>query len=94
MREITVIDLGDEVVCDGCNADLTRSKLSGGFTVGSYAYCPLCCSQVEDNLRRRRELHFIEKRCPEGMPFSDWVRKELRGGKDGKISIEFWGKKT
>ncbi|AVT83653.1 hypothetical protein [Rhodopseudomonas palustris] len=37
-----VIDIGDIVICDVCNADYTESNECGGFILGTWAYCPQC----------------------------------------------------
>lgn len=77
MQEDFVIDIGDTVVCDWCNADYTDSPESGGVLVGSYAVCPQCEGRVAPDE--------VDVRCPTGVPFRDWVL-DLRGG-DNTIRI-------
>ena len=69
-----VIDLGQTVVCDACDTDLTGSDRSGGFLFGSYAYGPCCAIERMAAIRGYGEEHFIRARCPEGVSFADWVR--------------------
>ena len=37
---ITIIDIGDMVLCDLCNADYTDSE--AGILMGTYSICPTC----------------------------------------------------
>jgi hypothetical protein len=71
---VFVVDPGHEVACDACCEDWTKRKESGGFLFGSYAYCPNCAVLWEPKIKGYNEQHLIQARCPEGMPFSDWVR--------------------
>jgi len=79
-RKVTVIDVGREVICDGCNSDFTNSLKSGGFVVGSYCYCPNCCEGMEKEYQKYGEAHLIRLRCPEGKSFSDWICDDVRKG--------------
>lgn len=75
----TVIDTSDgTVICDLCSVDYTFSLESGGLTMGSSAYCPACAPGIEANAIKYKEAHHIRHRCPEGMPFAQWVRDILR----------------
>lgn len=80
-----VIPLGDTVLCDGCDADLTSDARSGGFLFGSYAYGPCCADERLRSIRGYGEEWNIRARCPDGASFADWVRG-LRGP-DAAITI-------
>ena len=72
-----IIEIGDSVVCDCCNADYTDSDEEGGVLVGTYAVCPRCTPKA---LKAAEKYHEpVDGMCPEGMRFKDWVLK-LRGG--------------
>ena len=74
------IPVGRTVICDNCDADMTGSPRTGGITYqgfgGTYAAGPCCAPLAEARLRAAGEP--VTGRCPEGMPFADWVRA-LRG---------------
>jgi hypothetical protein len=56
-----IIDIGDEVTCDFCNADYTDSDAVGGILIGSYAICPRCVtkrSYAEADLRAGKDEKF------------------------------------
>jgi hypothetical protein len=72
------IDIGRTIICDRCDTDMTDDPRSGGFMFGSYAYGPCCVAEALASIRRYREEDHIGERCPEGVPFADWVRS-LRG---------------
>ena len=38
----TIIDIGETVLCDLCNADYTDSEDEGGILMGTYSICPTC----------------------------------------------------
>jgi hypothetical protein len=38
----TIIDIGEMVLCDLCNADYTDSEAEGGVLMGTYSICPTC----------------------------------------------------
>ena len=78
-----VIDIGDSVVCDYCNADFTNSDEVGGVLVGSYAVCPHCAPKALETAKKCHEP--VDAICPEGVRFKDWVLK-IRGG-DNTIRI-------
>ena len=83
-----VIDLGRNVFCDNagsprCQAidgDWTDRPESGGFMFGSYAYCPWCAEEAEPRIEGYGETWNIRARCPQGMPFADWIRDVIREG--------------
>jgi len=77
MKVIT-INPGHNVLCDLCGADFTNSDKSGGFLFVSKAVCPNCADRFEKSINEFNEQEHIKARCPEGMSFADWVRKELR----------------
>jgi hypothetical protein len=72
------IPLGESVLCDFCDTDLTASNDSGGYLFGSYAVGPCCAEKRLESIRGYGEEHLIRARCPEGVSFADWVRG-LRG---------------
>lgn len=81
--EETILDIGDTVVCDLCNADYTNSDESGGALIGSYAACPECAADV---IRRSEECGALDYSvCPKEMSFKEWVMR-IRGG-DNTIRI-------
>lgn len=43
------MDAGENVICDICNKNWTRSDVSGGFVFSGSGYCPDC---AEDGLKR------------------------------------------
>lgn len=81
------------VVCDWCDKDFTESNECGGILFGSYATCPDCVPRIESSAKRECEEHLIRGRCPEGKPFAQWVREDLRHpDDDGQMrvfSLEF-----
>jgi hypothetical protein len=82
-----ISDFGNRVVCDICNKDWTGSPVSGGFLVGSYAYCPDCAPQGLADLKRYNEIRFITAYCPKDMSYADWCLK-LRAG-DNRVIITY-----
>lgn len=78
-----IIDIGDMVLCDLCNADYTASSQSGGALVGSYAVCPACAPSVIRHAEECDEFNYSV--CPPKMSFKEWVML-LRGG-DNTIRI-------
>lgn len=79
-NEPTVIDIGDEVYCDFCNADYTHSEKSGGFMFGSYGTCPDCAPRIEANARKHNEQGRITSRCPKNMSFKQYILETVRKG--------------
>jgi hypothetical protein len=77
--EIIRIEIGRQVLCDGCNKDWTDRPESGGvYGLGTKAFCPDCAPQIMADAKRFNELQFIRARCPPEMSFADWVRNVLR----------------
>jgi hypothetical protein len=68
------IPVGDTVLCDACDTDLTTDTRSGGYLFGSYGYGPCCAGKRMETIRGYGEEHFIRARCPEGVSFADWIR--------------------
>jgi hypothetical protein len=72
----TIIDIGETVLCDLCNADYTDSEDEGGILRSTYSICPTCAPGVVRNAERTGEP-FV--RCPAQTRFKDWVL-QLRNG--------------
>ena len=79
------VPVGDTVLCDNDDTDLTTDPRSGGFLFGSYAIGPCCAEQYLANIRRYGEEDHVKARCPEGTGFADWVRA-IRGP-DAAITV-------
>jgi len=76
-----VIDIGDMVLCDLCNADYTDSDKQGGVLIGSYAVCPEC-------EKEKFQGEKADEKCPPDTSFKEWVLG-LRGG-NNTIRITSW----
>ncbi len=85
MRDITVIDMGDQVLCDWCGKDYTNSDAKGGFMFGFKATCPSCAPKMEADAKKYDEEHYIRARCPADLTFREWVLR-LRNG-DNRIIV-------
>jgi hypothetical protein len=72
--QAAVIPVGDTVLCDIDDTDLTADTRSGGYMFGSYAVGPCCAGTHEAQVRGYGEEWNIRSRCPEGTSFADWVR--------------------
>jgi hypothetical protein len=76
-REEVIIDLtdlvGDDVLCDFCNADYTNLPDSGGYIVHGWAVCPACAPDFSKRTEESGEAP-PELLCPYGMSFADFVR--------------------
>lgn len=93
MKLESVIDVGETVVCDMCNANYTDSNRSGGFIFGSKAVCPECAPEMQANIEKHNEEKHIKAYCPLGMSFKDFIL-EWRGGDNTiKFYVEKEGKK-
>jgi hypothetical protein len=69
-----IIDPGDEVRCDFCNACYTDRDDTGGLMFESKAVCPKCIADgFEREVAELGETRFIVARCPETMSFRIWV---------------------
>ncbi len=86
------IPVGRTVVCDCCTTDMTDSPRAGGFTFdgfgGIWAAGPCCAGLEEARMRASGNGGLITGRCPQGMPFADWVRA-MRGEK-AAITVTRW----
>lgn len=69
----SAIPLGDTVLCDFCDTDLTNDPRSGGFLFQSKGVGPCRAAVREVSIRGYGEESFIRAR-PEGVSFADWVR--------------------
>jgi hypothetical protein len=81
-----VIDIGDETLCDFCNADYTNDDAKGGILFGSNAVCPECTPRVEADAKKYNETSYIKDRAREGETFHDFCLR-LRNG-NNTITIE------
>lgn len=70
-----VIPLGQLVLCDIDDTDLTDDSRSGGFLFGSYGVGPCCAERYLASIKGYGEEHFIRAWCPPGLSFADWVRQ-------------------
>ena len=77
MKLLTVIEIGNTVLCDFCNTEYTDSDATGGCLIGSYAVCPKCTPRLN-----KKEVDIF---CPPEMQFRHFVLK-VRGG-DNTIKI-------
>jgi len=76
MDEVVIIDvsdIGDDVICDFCNADYTNLPDSGGYIVDGWAVCPACALSVSRKMKESGEAP-AEAVCPDGVSFADFVR--------------------
>ena len=73
-----VLDPGNMVVCDLCNADYTNSDRSGGIMFSGKAVCPDCTPRFEKTIKKYKEEQYITGRCPENVSFADWIRDSIR----------------
>lgn len=74
---IIELDVGEDVLCDFCGGDFTKSDAIGGLLFCGKAVCPSCAPETEADAKDYDEEPFITARCPEGKIFAEWVR-ELR----------------
>lgn len=94
------IDIGQFVQCDWCDTvfreqdGTTLDDRSGGFLFGGRpdsprsgkATGPCCAARMEANIASFGETNYIGERCPDGVPFADWVLA-LRGPENNNIRI-------
>ena len=86
--DVSVMDIGEQVVCDSCNKDFSASDESGGFIFGSYGYGPCCAERMMESIIKYNEQDHIKARCPESISFKEFILK-YRGG-DNTIKIYSW----
>ena len=89
-KTVEVIDIGDSVLCDLCNADFTHSDETGGFLFTSKAVCPGCAPVFEASIKRYHEEEYIRDRALPGESFRAFCLR-LRDG-DNTITITSWSK--
>ena len=77
--EMTVIDIGDSVVCDSCNADYTNSDEKGGFMFSSSSFCPRCAPEMMKSITLYNEERYITDYAKDGETFKDFCLR-MRGG--------------
>jgi hypothetical protein len=70
----SVIPVGDTVICDWCDEDMTADLRSGGFVFGSKAAGPCCATGLLERIKGYGEEWNIRSWCPAGVSFPDWVR--------------------
>lgn len=71
--EVIVINPGNVVLCDLCNADYTLSRETGGFLFGHTAVCPKCAPSFEKRVSKYNEERFITDRAMKDELFRDFV---------------------
>lgn len=69
----SVIDIGDAVLCDLCNADYTESDQKGGLVLNESAVCPICQPDIEASVKKYGEEGHINARCPAEMSFKQFI---------------------
>ena len=74
------MDAGDNVICDICNKNWTRSDVSGGFIFSSTGYCPDCAEDGLKRIKKYNEEKYIKGFCPPDMSHADWIRNVVRKG--------------
>ena len=84
-KETEIIDIGEQVYCDICNKDYSKSDVSGGIIFESKVICPDCSDGVRERAREFGEEHMIKDICPPDMSFKDFCLR-ARGG-DNTIKI-------
>src|SRR5262245_40831095 len=71
----TKIPVGELVACDICDQEWTDRPESGGFLLGSYAYCPECAIERLQHIEGHGEKHLVRAYCGAGESFADFVRR-------------------
>jgi hypothetical protein len=79
VKKVETFDIGDSVLCDGCNKEFRGNPASGGLLFGSKAYCPECAPDMDAKIARFEEQRYINGRCPPNQSFHSWVMG-LRAG--------------
>ena len=82
----TTIDIGDTVLCDGCNKNWTGSDESSGFIFGSYAYGPCCAERMMETIKKYDEEKYIRAACRDGESFWQFVLRYRKGDNTVKIT--------
>lgn len=71
--EHIVIDAGQTVLCDLCNADYSESEEKGGFLFQSKGVCPKCAPRFLKSIQSYNEEKYIKGHCPKNTSFKDWI---------------------
>lgn len=82
-------NIGDVVVCDGCNGPY-EENIMGGAIIGSSAYCGECCDRYGYNLPDYEYKNEISEILDEKSTFKENVlnyRKRMTGSSDGIMRI-------
>lgn len=84
----TTIDIGNQVICDSCNADWTEIRNDWArertFIFGSYGYCPDCAPRMAKTIKSYNEEQFIRAFSKKGEAFCDFILR-VRGGNNAVI---------
>lgn len=83
---IDIIDIGDTVLCDGCNDDYTDSDESGGILFNSSAYCPKCAPDIISSAKKYGEDKYIKDECGNNESFKEFVMRVRNGNNEIKIT--------
>ena len=83
----TPVDIGDNVVCDSCNADFTNRNDEGGLLFESKGICPACTPEWEKSALHYGEEHLIRARAKPGQSFKDFIL-ELRAGNNSVVIMK------
>lgn len=70
--EVIDINVGDRVVCDGCNDEYTESNEIGGILLSRSAFCPKCAVEIIVSAKKYHEEKFLTYPLPEET-FKDFV---------------------
>jgi hypothetical protein len=74
MRSGGSVPVGDIVLCDFCDEDLTADPRTGGFLFGSKGVGPCCADASLARIKGYGEEWNIRAYCPAAVSFADWVR--------------------
>jgi hypothetical protein len=86
-NQITIIDIGDEVICDDCGKVWTPTDTAeGGLSSQSRAICPDCAPQWAASAKKYGEEKFISGRQRAGETFHAYVMR-IRDG-DNTVVIQ------
>ena len=86
MSKTTIIDFGNNVICDSCGEDYTESEAQGGILFNSKAICPKCQADWEEGANRYNETKYITSRAAEGQSFRAFVLSLRNGNNTIKIT--------
>jgi hypothetical protein len=80
---IKEINLGNEVICDGCNGPYDDNKMNGGVIMGSGAYCQSCADEYD---YEKTADEVMDKNKTFQQNVLDF-RKRMTGSSDGIMRI-------